>query len=154
MTKAGQGTRKYRPATAFKVKLTKRNVKSMLNRNANILPTRYGLALKRLAPMVSKVERIVENDGDIISDLQADLAIHLGKIRISCEKALEKHKETEAVMNNNNMMGTHNSGNKPNNTVTNANIKKLQRMINRNAAKKQKNAGVNDLLASFGSLKF
>jgi hypothetical protein len=153
MTKIGHATRKYRPAAAFKVKLTKRNVKSMLNRNANILPTRYGLALKRLAPMVSKVERIVENDGDIISDLQADLAIHLGKIRISCEKALEKHK-TEAVMNNNNMMGSHNSSNKANNNVTNANIKKLQRMINRNAAKKQKNAGVNDLLASFGSLKF
>jgi hypothetical protein len=151
MTKLGQGTRKYRPAAAFKVKLTKRNVKRMLNRNANILPTRYGLALKRLAPMVSKVERLVENDGDIISDLQADLSIHLGKIRISCEKALEKHK-TDAVMNNNNMMGT--SGNKPSNNVSNANIKKLQRMINRNAAKKQKNAGVNDLLASFGSLKF
>ena len=146
-------TRKFRPTTAFKVKLTKRNVKHMLNRNANILPTRYGLALKRLAPMVSKVERIVENDGDIISDLQADLAIHLGKIRISCEKALERHKE-EAVMNNNNMMGTHNSGNKANNNITNANLKKLQRMINRNMAKKQKNAGVNDLLASFGSLKF
>jgi hypothetical protein len=151
MTKLGHATRKYRPAAAFKVKLTKRNVKQLLNRNANVLPTRYGLALKRLAPMVSKVERIVENDGDIISDLQADLAIHLGKIRLSCEHALEKHK-TEAVMNNNNMMG--NSGNKPSNNVSNANIKKLQRMINRNAAKKQKNAGVNDLLASFGSLKF
>ena len=151
MTKVGQGTRKYRPAAAFKVKLTKRNVKRMLNRNANALPTRYGLALKRLAPMVSRVERLVENDGDIISDLQADLSIHLGKIRQSCEKALEKHKE-EAVMNNNNMMG--NSGNKRNNNVTNANIKKLQRMINRNAVKKQKNAGVNDLLASFGSMKF
>jgi len=151
MTKLGHATRKYRPAAAFKVKLTKRNVKQLLNRNANVLPTRYGLAIKRLAPMVSKVERIVENDGDIISDLQADLAIHLGKIRQSCEKALEKHKE-EAVMNNNNMMG--NSGNKPSNNVSNANIKKLQRMINRNAAKKQKNAGVNDLLASFGSLKF
>ena len=150
MTKAGQGTRKYRPAAAFKVKLTKRNVKRMLNRNANALPTRYGLALKRLAPMVSKVERLVENDAAIISDLQADLSIHLGKIRGSCEEALEKYKE-EAVMNNNNMMG--NIGNKGNN-VTNANIKKLQRMLNRNAAKKQKNAGVNDLLASFGSLKF
>ena len=152
MTKAGQGTRKYRPATAFKVKLTKRNVKNMLSRNANVIPTRYGLAIKRLAPMVSKVERIVENDGDIISDLQADLSIHLGKIRQSCENALERHKETEAVMNNNNMMG--NSGNKPSNNVSNANLKKLQRMINRNKAKKQKNAGVNDLLASFGSLKF
>ena len=150
MTKAGQGTRKYRPAAAFKVKLTKRNVKRMLNRNANALPTRYGLALKRLAPMVSKVERLVENDAAIISDLQADLSIHLGKIRGSCEEALEKYKE-EAIMNNNNMMG--NIGNKGNN-VTNANIKKLQRMLNRNAAKKQKNAGVNDLLASFGSLKF
>jgi uncharacterized protein YjgD (DUF1641 family) len=151
MTKIGHTTRKYRPAAAFKVKLTKRNVKQLLNRNANVLPTRYGLALKRLAPMVSKVERLVENDVDIISDLQADLSIHLGKIRKSCEEALEKHK-TEAVMNNNNMMG--NSGNKPSNNVSNANIKKLQRMINRNAAKKQKNAGVNDLLASFGSLKF
>jgi hypothetical protein len=151
MTKLGHGTRKYRPAAAFKVKLTKRNVKHMLRRNANVIPTRYGLAIKRLAPMVSKVERIVENDGDIISDLQADLSIHLGKIRQSCEKALERHKE-EAVMNNNNMMG--NSGNKPSNNVSNANLKKLQRMINRNAAKKQKNAGVNDLLASFGSLKF
>jgi len=153
MTKLGHLTRKHRPAATFKVKLTKRNVKHMLSRNANVLPTRYGLALKRLAPMVSKVERLVENDGDIISDLQADLSIHLGKIRQSCEKALEKHK-TEAVMNNNNMMGTHNSGNKPSNNVSNANIKKLQRMINRNAAKKQTNAGVNDLLASFGSLKF
>jgi uncharacterized protein YjgD (DUF1641 family) len=153
MTKLGYGTRKYRPAAAFKLKLTKRNVKQLLNRNANVLPTRYGLALKRLAPMVSKVERLVENDAAIISDLQADLSIHLGKIRKSCEDALEKHK-TEAVMNNNNMMGTHNSGNKPSNNVSNANIKKLQRMINRNAAKKQKNAGVNDLLASFGSLKF
>jgi len=152
MTKAGQGTRKYRPATAFKVKLTKRNVKNMLSRNANVIPTRYGLAIKRLAPMVSKVERLVENESDIISDLQADLSIHLGKIRQSCEKALERHKETEAVMNNNNMMG--NSGNKTSNNVSNANIKKLQRMINRNKAKKQKNAGVNDLLASFGSLKF
>jgi len=152
MTKAGQGTRKYRPATAFKVKLTKRNVKNMLSRNANVIPTRYGLAIKRLAPMVSKVERLVENESDIISDLQADLSIHLGKIRQSCEKALERHKETEAVMNNNNMMG--NSGNKPSNNVSNANLKKLQRMINRNKAKKQKNAGVNDLLASFGSLKF
>jgi hypothetical protein len=151
MTKAGHGTRKYRPVAAFKVKLTKRNVKHMLNRNANVLPTRYGLALKRLAPMVSKVERLVENDGDIISDLQADLYIHLGKIRDSCEKALEKHKE-EAVMNNNNMMG--NSGNKPGNNVSNANIRKLQRMINRNEKKKEKNAGVNDLLAGFGSLKF
>jgi len=151
MTKIGHATRKYRPAAAFKVKLTKRNVKRMLNRNANILPTRYGLALKRLAPMVSKVERLVENDGDIISDLQADLSIHLGKIRQSCEKALEKHK-TDAVMNNNNMMG--NSNNKPSNNVSNANIRKLQRMINRNEKKKQKNAGVNDLLASFGSLKF
>lgn len=151
MTKVGQGTRKYRPAAAFKVKLTKRNVKRMLNRNANAIPTRYGLAIKRLAPMVSKVERLVENDASIISDLQADLSIHLGKIRSSCEEALEKYKE-EAVMNNNNMMGT--SGNKPGNNVSNANIKKLQRMINRNAAKKQKNAGVNDLLASFGSLKF
>jgi uncharacterized protein YjgD (DUF1641 family) len=151
MTKIGHTTRKYRPAAAFKVKLTKRNVKQLLNRNANVLPTRYGLALKRLAPMVSKVERLVENDVDIISDLQADLSIHLGKIRKSCEEALEKHK-TEAVMNNNNMMG--NSGNKRSNNVSNANIKKLQRMINRNAAKKQKNAGVNDLLASFGSLKF
>jgi hypothetical protein len=151
MTKIGHATRKYRPAAAFKVKLTKRNVKQLLNRNANVLPTRYGLALKRLAPMVSKVERLVENDGDIISDLQADLSIHLGKIRKSCEEALEKHK-TEAVMNDNNMMG--NSGNKRSNNVSNANIKKLQRMINRNAAKKQKNAGVNDLLASFGSLKF
>ena len=151
MTKLGYGTRKYRPAAAFKLKLTKRNVKRMLNRNANALPTRYGLAIKRLAPMVSKVERLVENDASIISDLQADLSIHLGKIRGSCEEALEKHKE-EAVMNNNNMMG--NSGNKRNNNVTNANLKKLQRMINRNAAKKQKNAGVNDLLASFGSLKF
>jgi hypothetical protein len=151
MTKVGQGTRKYRPAAAFKVKLTKRNVKSMLNRNANVLPTRYGLALKRLAPMVSKVERLVENDGDIISDLQADLSIHLGKIRQSCEKALEKHK-TEALMNNNNMMG--NSGNKPSNNVSNANIKKLQRMINRNEKKKAANKGVNDLLAGFGSLKF
>jgi len=149
MTKIGHATRKYRPAAAFKVKLTKRNVKRMLNRNANAIPTRYGLALKRLAPMVSKVERLVENDGDIISDLQADLSIHLGKIRQSCEKALEKHK-TDAVMNNNNMM----SNNKPGNNVSNANIKKLQRMINRNVAKKQKNAGVNDLLASFGSLKF
>ena len=55
MTKAGQGTRKYRPAATFKVKLTKRNVKRMLNRNANAIPTRYGLAIKRLAPMVSKV---------------------------------------------------------------------------------------------------
>jgi uncharacterized protein YjgD (DUF1641 family) len=153
MTKLGHLTRKHRPAATFKVKLTKRNVKHMLSRNANVLPTRYGLALKRLAPMVSKVERLVENDGDIISDLQADLSIHLGKIRQSCEKALEKHK-TEAVMNNNNMMGTHNSGNKPSNNVSNANVKKLQRMINRNAAKKQTNAGVNDLLASFGSLKF
>ena len=151
MTKIGHATRKYRPAAAFKVKLTKRNVKQLLNRNANVLPTRYGLALKRLAPMVSKVERLVENDAAIISDLQADLSIHLGKIRKSCEDALEKHK-TEAVMNNNNMMG--NSGNKRSNNVSNANIKKLQRMINRNAAKKQKNAGVNDLLASFGSLKF
>lgn len=151
MTKIGHATRKYRPAAAFKVKLTKRNVKQLLNRNANVLPTRYGLALKRLAPMVSKVERLVENDVDIVSDLQADLSIHLGKIRKSCEEALEKHK-TEAVMNNNNMMG--NRGNKPSNNVSNANIKKLQRMINRNAAKKQKNAGVNDLLASFGSLKF
>ena len=151
MTKIGHATRKYRPAAAFKVKLTKRNVKRMLNRNANVLPTRYGLALKRLAPMVSKVERLVENDGDIISDLQADLSIHLGKIRQSCEKALEKHK-TDAVMNNNNMMG--NSNNKPSNNVSNANIRKLQRMINRNEKKKQKNAGVNDLLASFGSLKF
>jgi len=151
MTKIGHATRKYRPAAAFKVKLTKRNVKQLLNRNANVLPTRYGLALKRLAPMVSKVERLVENDVDIVSDLQADLSIHLGKIRKSCEEALEKHK-TEAVMNNNNMMG--NSGNKGSNNVSNANIKKLQRMINRNAAKKQKNAGVNDLLASFGSLKF
>jgi hypothetical protein len=151
MTKIGHTTRKYRPAAAFKVKLTKRNVKQLLNRNANVLPTKYGLALKRLAPMVSKVERLVENDVDIISDLQADLSIHLGKIRKSCEEALEKHK-TEAVMNNNNMMG--NRGNKPSNNVSNANIKKLQRMINRNAAKKQKNAGVNDLLASFGSLKF
>ena len=151
MTKIGHATRKYRPAAAFKVKLTKRNVKQLLNRNANVLPTRYGLALKRLAPMVSKVERLVENDVDIVSDLQADLSIHLGKIRKSCEEALEKHK-TEAVMNNNNMMG--NSGNKRSNNVSNANIKKLQRMINRNAAKKQKNAGVNDLLASFGSLKF
>ena len=151
MTKIGHTTRKYRPAAAFKVKLTKRNVKQLLNRNANVLPTRYGLALKRLAPMVSKVERIVENDSSIISDLHADLSIHLGKIRRSCEEALEKYKE-EAVMNNNNMMG--NSGNKPGNNVSNANIKKLQRMINRNAAKKQKNAGVNDLLASFGSLKF
>jgi hypothetical protein len=149
MTKIGHATRKYRPAAAFKVKLTKRNVKRMLNRNANAIPTRYGLALKRLAPMVSKVERLVENEGDIISDLQADLSIHLGKIRQSCEKALEKHK-TDAVMNNNNMMGN----NKPGNNVSNANIKKLQRMINRNMAKKQKNAGVNDLLASFGSLKF
>lgn len=153
MTKAGQGTRKYRPAATFKVKLTKRNVKRMLNRNANTIPTRYGLAIKRLAPMVSKVERLVENDASIISDLQADLSIHLGKIRKSCETALEKYKE-EAVMNNNNMMGNHNSGNKPSNNATNANIRKLQRMINRNAAKKQKNAGVNDLLASFGSLKF
>jgi len=151
MTKIGHTTRKHRPAAAFKVKLTKRNVKQLLNRNANVLPTKYGLALKRLAPMVSKVERLVENDVDIISDLQADLSIHLGKIRKSCEEALEKHK-TEAVMNNNNMMG--NRGNKPSNNVSNANIKKLQRMINRNAAKKQKNAGVNDLLASFGSLKF
>ena len=151
MTKIGHATRKYRPAAAFKVKLTKRNVKRMLNRNANVLPTRYGLALKRLAPMVSKVERLVENDGDIISDLQADLSIHLGKIRQSCEKALEKHK-TDAVMNNNNMMG--NSNNKPSNNVSNANIRKLQRMINRNEKKKQKNAGVNDLLASFCSLKF
>jgi hypothetical protein len=151
MTKIGHATRKYRPAAAFKVKLTKRNVKQLLNRNANVLPTRYGLALKRLAPMVSKVERLVENDVDIVSDLQADLSIHLGKIRKSCEEALEKHK-TEAVMNDNNMMG--NSGNKRSNNVSNANIKKLQRMINRNAAKKQKNAGVNDLLASFGSLKF
>ena len=151
MTKIGHATRKYRPAAAFKVKLTKRNVKRMLNRNANAIPTRYGLALKRLAPMVSKVERLVENDGDIISDLQADLSIHLGKIRQSCEKALEKHK-TDAVMNNNNMMG--NSNNKPSNNVSNANIRKLQRMINRNEKKKQKNAGVNDLLASFGSLKF
>jgi hypothetical protein len=151
MTKIGHPTRKYRPAAAFKVKLTKRNVKRMLNRNANVLPTRYGLALKRLAPMVSKVERLVENDGDIISDLQADLSIHLGKIRQSCEKALEKHK-TDAVMNNNNMMG--NGNNKPSNNVSNANIRKLQRMINRNEKKKQKNAGVNDLLASFGSLKF
>ena len=149
MTKIGHATRKYRPAAAFKVKLTKRNVKRMLNRNANAIPTRYGLALKRLAPMVSRVERLVENEGDIISDLQADLSIHLGKIRQSCEKALEKHK-TDAVMNNNNMM----SNNKPGNNVSNANIKKLQRMINRNVAKKQKNAGVNDLLASFGSLKF
>ena len=151
MTKLGHGTRKYRPAAAFKMKLTKRNVKRMLNRNANALPTRYGLALKRLAPMVSKVERLVENDASIISDLQADLSIHLGKIRLSCEHALEKYKE-EAVMNNNNMMG--NSGTKAGNNVSNANLKKLQRMINRNAAKKQKNAGVNDLLASFGSLKF
>ena len=151
MTKIGHATRKYRPAAAFKVKLTKRNVKQLLNRNANVLPTRYGLALTRLAPMVSKVERLVENDVDIVSDLQADLSIHLGKIRKSCEEALEKHK-TEAVMNDNNMMG--NSGNKRSNNVSNANIKKLQRMINRNAAKKQKNAGVNDLLASFGSLKF
>ena len=149
MTKIGHATRKYRPAAAFKVKLTKRNVKRMLNRNANAIPTRYGLALKRLAPMVSKVERLVENDGDIISDLQADLSIHLGKIRQSCEKALEKHK-TDAVMNNNNMM----SNNKPGNNVSNANIKKLQRMINRNEAKKQKNTGVNDLLASFGAMKF
>jgi hypothetical protein len=151
MTKIGHTTRKYRPAAAFKVKLTKRNVKQLLNRNANVLPTRYGLALKRLAPMVSKVERLVENDVDIISDLQADLSIHLGKIRQSCEQALEKHK-TEAVMNNNNMMG--NSGNKPGNNVSNANIKKLQRMINRNEKKKAANKGVNDLLAGFGSLKF
>jgi hypothetical protein len=151
MTKIGHATRKYRPAAAFKVKLTKRNVKHMLSRNANVIPTRYGLAIKRLAPMVSKVERIVENDGDIISDLQADLSIHLGKIRQSCEKALERHKE-EAVMNNNNMMG--NSGTKAGNNVSNANLKKLQRMINRNAAKKQKNAGVNDLLARLGSFKF
>ena len=151
MTKLGHGTRKYRPAAAFKMKLTKRNVKRMLNRNANALPTRYGLALKRLAPMVSRVEQLVENDAAIISDLQADLSIHLGKIRLSCEHALEKYKE-EAVMNNNNMMG--NSGTKAGNNVSNANLKKLQRMINRNAAKKQKNAGVNDLLASFGSLKF
>ena len=149
MTKLGQGTRKYRPATAFKVKLTKRNVKQLLSRNANIIPTRYGLAIKRLAPMVSKVERIVENDTDIISDLQADLTIYLGKIRQSCEQALERHKE-EAVMNNNNMMGN----NKPGNNVTNANIAKLAREINRNEKKKEKNAGVNDLLASFGSLKF
>jgi len=146
MTKIGHGTRKYRPAAAFKVKLTKRNVKHMLSRNANVIPTRYGLAIKRLAPMVSKVERLVENDSGIISDLQADLSIYLGKIRQSCEKALEKHKE-EAVMNNNNMMG--NSGTKAGNNVSNANLKKLQRMINRNAAKK----GINDILASFGSWK-
>lgn len=150
MTKIGHGTRKYRPAAAFKVKLTKRNVKHMLSRNANVIPTRYGLAIKRLAPMVSKVERLVENDSGIISDLQADLSIYLGKIRQSCEKALEKHKE-EAVMNNNNMMG--NSGTKAGNNVSNANLKKLQRMINRNAAKKKKNAGINDILASFGSWK-
>jgi hypothetical protein len=151
MTKLGHMTRKYRPAAAFKVKLTKRNVKQLLSRNANNIPTRYGLALKRLAPMVSKVERLVENDGDIISDLQADLTVSLGTIRRACEKALERHKE-EAVMNNNNMMG--NSGNKPGNNVTNANLKKLQRMINRNEQKKAANKGVNDLLAGFGSLKF
>jgi len=151
MTKLGHGTRKYRPAPAFKVKLTKRNVKQFLSRNAEVLPTRYGLALKRLAPMVSQVERLVESDAAIISDLQADLSIQLGKIRQSCEKALEKHKE-EAVMNNNNMMG--NSNNKPGNNVTNANLKKLQRMINRNEKKKAANKGVNDLLAGFGSLKF
>ena len=150
MTKAGHGTRKFRPAAAFKVKLTKRNVKHMLNRNANTIHTRYGLALKRLAPMVSKVERLVENDGDIISDLQADLSIHLGKIRQSCEKALERHKEEEHAMNNNNMMGSPKAGT----NVSNANIRKLQRMINRNEKKKEKNAGVNDLLAGFGSLKF
>jgi hypothetical protein len=149
MTKIGHGTRKYRPAAAFKVKLTKRNVKHMLSRNANVIPTRYGLAIKRLAPMVSKVERLVENDSGIISDLQADLSIHLGKIRQSCEKALEKHK-TEAVMNNNNMMGSPKAGN----NVSNANLKKLQRMINRNERKKAANKGVNDLLAGFGSLKF
>jgi hypothetical protein len=151
MTKLGHGTRKYRPAPAFKVKLTKRNVKQFLSRNAEVLPTRYGLALKRLAPMVSQVERLVESDAAIISDLQADLSIQLGKIRQSCEKALEKLKE-EAVMNNNNMMG--NSNNKPGNNVTNANLKKLQRMINRNEKKKAANKGVNDLLAGFGSLKF
>jgi len=151
MTKLGHGTRKYRPAPAFKVKLTKRNVKQFLSRNAEVLPTRYGLALKRLAPMVSQVERLVESDAVIISDLQADLSIQLGKIRQSCEKALEKFKE-EAVMNNNNMMG--NSNNKPGNNVTNANLKKLQRMINRNEKKKAANKGVNDLLAGFGSLKF
>jgi hypothetical protein len=149
MTKIGHGTRKYRPAAAFKVKLTKRNVKNMLSRNANVIPTRYGLAIKRLAPMVSKVERLVENDSGIISDLQADLSIYLGKIRQSCEKALEKHKE-EAVMNNNNMMGSPKAGN----NVSNANLKKLQRMINRNERKKAANKSVNDLLAGFGSLKF
>jgi len=149
MTKIGHGTRKYRPAAAFKVKLTKRNVKHMLSRNANVIPTRYGLAIKRLAPMVSKVERLVENDSGIISDLQADLSIHLGKIRQSCEHALEKFK-TEAVMNNNNMMGSPKAGN----NVSNANLKKLQRMINRNERKKAANKGVNDLLAGFGSLKF
>ena len=121
----------------------------MLSRNANVIPTRYGLAIKRLAPMVSKVERLVENDSGIISDLQADLSIHLGKIRQSCEHALEKFK-TEAVMNNNNMMGSPKAGN----NVSNANLKKLQRMINRNERKKAANKGVNDLLAGFGSLKF
>ena len=148
MKKIGHTTRKYRPAPAFKVKLTKRNVKQLLSRNANNIPTRYGLALKRLAPMVSKVERLVQDDIDIISDLQADLMISLGTIRHACEKALEKHKE-EAVMSNNNMMG-----NKPGNNVSNANIAKLAQMINRNEKKKAANKSVNDLLSSFGSLKF
>ena len=148
MTKLSHGTRKYRPAPAYKVKLTKRNVKQLLSRNANVIPTRYGAALKRLAPMVGNVERLVENNPEAAADLQADLIIHLVKIRESCEKALEKLKEEE--ISNNNMMNT----NKPSNNVTNANLKKLQRMINRNEAKKQKNAGVNDLLASFSSLKF
>ena len=148
MTKIGLGTRKYRPATAFKVKLTKRNVRGMLNRNANVVATRFGLALKRLAPMVSKVENLVQYEGDILSDLQADLTVHLGKIRDACEKALERHKEEEPLMNNNNMKGNNNGKNKG----LNANVAKLARMLEKE--EKKANAGVNDLLASFGSMKF
>jgi hypothetical protein len=149
MTKIGLGTRKFRPATAFKVKLTKRNVRHMLNRNANITTTRFGLALKRLAPMVSKVERLVGDENDILSDLQAELIVYVNKIRNSCEKAIERHKE-DLVMNNNAMMGNKNkAGN-----VSEANIAKLAHMINSNEKKKQANTGVNDLLASFGSMKF
>jgi len=117
MTKFSHGTRKLKPV-AVKVKLTKRNVKKLFNRNENMTTTRFGTALKRLAPLVSKVERLVDDDIGIISDLQAELSIHLGEIRLACEKAIEKYKEEETI-NENQMRNNKPKGNAINDLLAN-----------------------------------
>lgn len=81
--------------------LTRKNVSRILNRNADVQYEEFGAATRNLAKLVSKVETILEDNGDLLSEFQAAMSVHLGRIRDECAKALESYKESGNSMTEN-----------------------------------------------------